>query len=196
VIYKKCNDCQIEKSIDLFDKRIDRNNCAMSYCKRCRKIRQNKQNSLAENKKRNALRNKRFYLKHKEEQLKKAKIWRENIKALYGVSYNTLRKRTDIQHKLRQNIRKRLWLSVIKGISTPALLGCSIEELKIHLESKFQLGMSWDNYGKNGWEIDHIKPLNQFDLSKIDSLKEASNYLNLQPLWIVENRKKGATYVI
>ena len=32
-------------------------------------------------------------------------------------------------------------------------------ELRAHLESKWQPGMSWDNYGKQtGWVIDHIVP--------------------------------------
>jgi hypothetical protein len=44
-------------------------------------------------------------------------------------------------------------------------LGCSIEELKIYLESKFLPGMSWDNWSPDGWHIDHIKPLSKFDLT-------------------------------
>lgn len=38
-------------------------------------------------------------------------------------------------------------------------LGCSLDELKRHLESQFERGMSWSNYGTHGWQIDHVVPL-------------------------------------
>jgi hypothetical protein len=51
--------------------------------------------------------------------------------------------------------------------------------------------MSWDNYGKYGWEIDHIKPLSLYDLTDDNQLKEVCNYKNLQPLWAEDNLKKS-----
>jgi hypothetical protein len=69
-------------------------------------------------------------------------------------------------------------------------LGCSLEELKVYLESKFQDGMSWENYG-TVWEIDHIKPLSRYDLTDCRIQAELVHYTNLQPLLIEENRKKG-----
>ena len=70
-------------------------------------------------------------------------------------------------------------------------LGCSIDELKTYLESKFQLGMTWDNWSKDGWHIDHIKPLSSFDLTDKKQLLEACHYTNLQPLWATDNLSKG-----
>ena len=72
-------------------------------------------------------------------------------------------------------------------------LGCSIAELKIYLEKKFQPSMVWDNWGKGigYWSIDHIIPLYVFNLENKDELLRACNYTNLQPLWDVENIKKG-----
>ena len=67
-------------------------------------------------------------------------------------------------------------------------LGCTIEELKLHLESKFQDNMSWDNYGK--WHIDHIRPLSAFN----DNAHEAFYFTNLQPLWARDNLKKSNKY--
>ena len=69
------------------------------------------------------------------------------------------------------------------------LIGCSIEELKQHLEKQFTLGMNWKNYGY-GWHVDHIKPCAFFDFSKEEEQKKCFNYTNLQPLWATENFKK------
>jgi hypothetical protein len=74
-------------------------------------------------------------------------------------------------------------------------LGCSIEELKSYLESKFQEGMSWENYGrKKGikcWEIDHVVPISNFNLEDPEQFKKACHYTNLQPLWAEDNLKKS-----
>lgn len=69
-------------------------------------------------------------------------------------------------------------------------LGCSIEELILWLESQFQPEMSWKNYGL--WHIDHRKPLSSFDLTKMDQVKVACHWSNLQPLWALDNLSKGA----
>lgn len=71
-------------------------------------------------------------------------------------------------------------------------MGCNIQELLSHLESQFSEGMSWDNYGE--WELDHVNPLSLFDLTDPVQFKEAANFKNLQPLWKVDNQKKGASY--
>lgn len=71
-------------------------------------------------------------------------------------------------------------------------LGCSVGELMSHLESLFKPGMSWHNHGLKGWHIDHIIPLDNFDLTDPEQFKKACHYKNLQPLWAVENLSKGA----
>jgi hypothetical protein len=70
-------------------------------------------------------------------------------------------------------------------------LGCSIEEFKLYLESKFLPGMTWDNWSRTGWHIDHIKPLSGFDLTDPIQLQDACKYINLQPLWASDNISKG-----
>lgn len=79
-----------------------------------------------------------------------------------------------------------------KGGGAVKDLGCTIADLLEHLESQFYTGMSWKNYGE--WELDHIKPLSSFDLTDPVQFKEAANFKNLQPLWKVDNQKKGAKY--
>lgn len=94
-------------------------------------------------------------------------------------------------NKIAHSLRTRLRLLVTRG-SAVKNLGCSVPELIKHLESKFQDGMSWQNYGK--WHIDHIRPLSSFNLSDPNELAIACNYQNLQPLWAVDNIRKNAKW--
>jgi hypothetical protein len=87
-------------------------------------------------------------------------------------------------HRIRQALR-----GIAKSASTVELIGCSIAELRKHLESQFKLGMVWDNYGE--WHIDHIRPCSSFDLMDTEQQKICFNWKNLQPLWAKENLIKG-----
>ena len=96
------------------------------------------------------------------------------------------------EFNIANSLRCRMHGTIIKGYkskSTIELLGCSISECKHHLESLFQEKMSWDNYGE--WHIDHIKPCSSFDLTDPEQQAECFHYTNLQPLWAVDNIKKG-----
>ena len=73
---------------------------------------------------------------------------------------------------------------------TEKILGCNYELLKLHLESQFIDGMCWDNRGE--WHIDHIIPLSS--AKTLEELIKLSHYTNLQPLWGVDNIKKGNKY--
>ena len=104
-----------------------------------------------------------------------------------------------LNRKIATNLRGRLSQAVrnnYKSGSAVNDLGCSIEDLRKQLESLFypnpETGemMSWDNYGRKGWHIDHIKPLCRFDLTDEIELKEACNFNNLQPLWFKDNLEK------
>ena len=82
---------------------------------------------------------------------------------------------------------------VLKGnpkiTTTMKLVGCSIEQLKVHLENKFKKGMTWKNYGK--WHIDHIKLCASFNLSKPSEQQKCFHYINLRPLWAKENLQRN-----
>lgn len=71
------------------------------------------------------------------------------------------------------------------------MTGTSLSQLRLHIESLWKPGMSWDNYGFRGWHIDHIKPICQFNIRDPQQAKEAFNWQNLQPLWMKENLTKG-----
>jgi hypothetical protein len=77
---------------------------------------------------------------------------------------------------------------------TIEMIGCSALELRNYIESKFENGMSWDNYGRDGWHIDHIRPCASFDLSDPEQQEECFHYTNLQPLWAKDNLSKGSYY--
>ena len=141
---------------------------------------------------------KEHYLKNKKHYNQKCKQWRLNNKKHireYYHKYEKERFKIDPNYKLVKLIRNRI-NSVLKGKykskSTIKLLGCSIEECWQHLESKFQPGMTRDNYGK--WHVDHIKPCASFDLTDPEQQKICFHYTNLQPLWAIDNIKKGAKY--
>jgi hypothetical protein len=108
--------------------------------------------------------------------------------------YNKFKRETDIQYKLSSILRRRLSKIIKRKTKIGSAvkdLGCTISELKKHLESKFQDGMTWENHGSTGWHIDHIKPLSSFDLSNRKQFLQACHYTNLQPLWAKDNLSKS-----
>jgi hypothetical protein len=120
-------------------------------------------------------------------------FWRANNKD-HSNQYFRDMYANNLGRKLSSCLRSRLSKALktnIKSNSTTALLGCSIDDLKNHLETLFKPGMTWNNYGLKGWHIDHIVPLCSFDLSDSEQVKIACNYKNLQPLWAKENLSKG-----
>jgi hypothetical protein len=102
--------------------------------------------------------------------------------------------------KLSGNLRRRLSSYIkYKGFSrkisesTQKMIGCSPQELRDYLESKFIDGMSWDNYGYDGWHLDHIIPLCTANTK--EEVIKLNHYTNLQPLWAVDNMRKGGRII-
>jgi hypothetical protein len=108
-----------------------------------------------------------------------------------------LRRERDLNFKLRHYLSSRIWWALKRNVKTTVtlnLIGCTISQLKQHLEKQFKPGMSWSNYGK--WHIDHIRPCASFDLSKPDKQKQCFHYTNLQPLWAKDNLKKNKFFKV
>jgi len=132
----------------------------------------------------------------------KDKLYRINNKEKlnkYHRKYTNNRRKTDINFKLLLSLRQRLRVCLLnsntkRSQKTIDLLGCTINQFKEHLESKFQHGMSWNNYGFYGWHIDHIIPCSVFDLSDPVEQKQCFHYTNMQPLWAEDNLKKSDNY--
>jgi len=112
----------------------------------------------------------------------------------WRAKYQKTQRDTKGQFKIADNLRRRVNSALhgkSKSSSTEKLLGCSIRELLNYLQKKFTSDMSMENYGKV-WEIDHIIPCSKFDLSKTNEQKICFHFTNLQPLPIIENRKKSS----
>lgn len=214
---KNCSKCKKELKLNQFNKDKYTKDGLCHWCKNCqkeenqiyRKIHKEQIKKYRDTHKKEA---KEYYEIHKEEIHKKQKIYRENHKKQMKqlthnhylkhrkiiikkqVEYDKNRYKVNINFRIATNLRRRIRLA-LKGnpkIETSMkLVGCSIEKLKEHLEKQFKSGMSWANYGKNGWVIDHIKSCASFNLFKPKEQRKCFNYKNLQPLWAEENENKG-----
>lgn len=194
---KTCSKCLEVKSLDSFyNKKWRSGNWGKhSRCKKCVRIvndswaktNYKKYSSYSKNwKLRNPSKRKEYLKTYKEKNKDKISTKRRE--------YVNKRRKTDLNFKLRDNLRRRLnehlkTRSFKKLFSVVPLLGCSIPELKAHLEAQFLPGMSWENYGQ--WHIDHIFPLSKIDLSNPALQHFAFHYSNLRPLAAEDNRKKS-----
>lgn len=122
---------------------------------------------------------------HKKEKEKRKTDKYKKYKSIYLKNHKSKYPHIYAWRSILTNTLKRL--NTNKSSSTLEILGYSSDDLKIHIESLFKEGMTWDNYGE--WHIDHIKPVSLFDnteeVTVVNSLK------NLQPLWAFENLSKG-----
>ena len=151
------------------------------------------------------------YKRHQEKRLRASRQWAldnpekaakrkrahyENNREQYLSRADKYQKRARLspQRRLRDSLSARIWNALagkVKSERTLGLLGCSVEQLKEHLERQFKPGMTWDNYGYYGWHIDHVIPCASFNLSDPKQQKVCFNWQNLQPLWQKENFTKG-----
>lgn len=116
----------------------------------------------------------------------------------YHTKYCTNRLKTDTLFKISCGLRTRLNVALKdnqKSGSSVRDLGCSISDFKRYIEGKFQPRMTWKNWGIKGWHLDHIIPLSSFNLSDREQFLKACHYTNYQPLWAVENIRKGSNSI-
>ena len=132
-------------------------------------------------------RDKKYRLKNKESYKK----WRlENKEHIRNHERN--RYQTDVNFKLRKICRNRIRKALkgaTKSAATMELIGCTIDELRRHMESKFEPWMNWENHGL--WDVEHIKAMSKFDLTDPEQQRACCHWSNLQPMEHIENLKKG-----
>jgi hypothetical protein len=139
---------------------------------------------------------KKYYQKNRRRILKRTNEYKRKNKNKTAIRLKQKYKNC-LEFRIKNNLQHRIHLALIKNIKlshTTELIGCFIPELRRHIERQFKIGMTWDNYNRNGWHIDHIRPCASFDLSKLEEQKKCFHFTNLQPLWAGENLKKGSNY--
>ncbi len=180
---KYCPKCNQDKDLSEFNNSSNSKDGLNRTCKSCVKIQNNK-----------------HYENNKTDKIKYASEYRnKNLKKVQNRlnNYYKNRRKTDIQFRLKENIRVRIYNSLkvyldkkIKYKTSSYLIGCNIDDYKKHIESQFDLNMNWDNYGSY-WEIDHIIPIDSFDLTKVENQEKCFNYTNTRPLKVLENQQKS-----
>jgi len=154
-------------------------------------------NNYSNNKELIKEKNHKRYIKYSKKYIQQNKEWyrlnKPKIMEYYKRKQRHLYK-NDPNHKIKVLLRTRIYIAMKsfgtkKSAKTQELIGCSAHQFKEHIESQFRPGMTWENYGK--WHIDHIKPCSSFNLSDPEEQKKCFNYMNLQPLWAVDNLKKS-----
>ena len=182
---KKCNKCNENKSLELFNKSKSNRDGFMNYCKVCHSIQVKKSRSKYKEYDREYARshweskknNPEYQLKHRE----------------YQKEYKRL-KRLDPIFRLKENLRTYFYRTItLKSKSVFKYLGCTLDEFKTHIEVKFNHKMNWENYG-DYWEVDHIRPIESFNFKDENEIIECWNYKNLQPLTKNKNRIKSNKY--
>lgn len=213
---KLCSKCGVIKENSEFNKHKGRKDGLQTCCKLCLRA-MNKKNYFLNIEKCRKYR-KDHYIKNIQETKRVNKIWRQKnrdktnkrSKLYYQLNKDNIRKkiankrRTIPSFRMNQNMKRAVYRGLNNkkgGISWKILTDYDINKLKNHLESKFTKGMTWENYGKDGWEIDHIIPksLFKFDSYNHPAFKACWALSNLQPLWgttrIAMNYGESDSYV-
>ncbi len=179
---KYCRGCSKWKNLDLFSFSNDKWDKLKTNCISCRLFKSKQYRAqLSE--------------EHREKILLKKRIRAKRYQKSGRRDYvRNLRRERDPKYAMLCRLRNRLRAAlkskgIIKTNTTMELCGCSLEELKAHLEQQFVENMSWDN--RNEWHVDHIRPCASFDLTDIEQQKQCFHFSNLQPLWAHENLKKS-----
>lgn len=202
---KQCKKCGHILDLECFNKGIRMKDGHINTCKKCVKSYHKKRYS---EKKHDLI---EYSRKYRKEKIKKdpeyykirQQEWRERnnggynerTKEYYRNYYKDKRENDEI-FNIANRMRNTIW-SVIKGIrcsnKTLNILGVKTRhEFLNYIESKFKKNMNWKNYGRNGWTIDHIIPVCNFDLNDEKQFLECFHHTNLQPMNFRENCRKGS----
>jgi len=152
---------------------------------------------------------KRWYQKHKEEVKARSKAKYYSVKGTgtynkYVASKTKKRITKDsgyhITLMLRSRLRNALNASkVIKKTKTIDLLGCTVSELKQHLQKTAVVNgyndFDIETYDTKEYHIDHVKPCKSFNLKNETEQKRCFNFSNLQILTAEANMTKGAILI-
>lgn len=191
---KQCKTCERELALTEFHVHIGRKDGLRASCKKCRTEEGRKR--YLEKKERILELNKNYYNEHKD----KMKEYHENYRSIHKeeVTKRTVRwarnKRiNDAQFRLEGNLRRRLSHALkvtSRSQTTKELLGISFNTYIKWIEYQLPIGYTINDVGQT-LHIDHVIPLSSFNLLDEEQLREACNWINLQPLEAAKNRRKS-----
>jgi hypothetical protein len=120
----------------------------------------------------------------------------ERLKIRYRKKMDTIP-----EYKLERYLRNNIYNGItgngyVREADFITMVGMTPIQLRQYLESLFTDGMSWDNYERRGWHVDHDIPMHAFDKSNPIQQLACSYYKNLRPMWGRPNIQKGANYNI
>lgn len=182
-MYKICIKCNIQKEYYEFPLRKDSKDGYRNSCKDCEYKR------TKEWKNENLEITKEYYKKYNLENKMKLNNYKNNWFNEKIKSDSSFKLRIKVKCTIKDAFRGKYFKRDKKVIE---ILGCSIDDFKLYLESKFEDWMKWGNHGlyngelNYGWDIDHIIPISSA-MCEEDVLK-LSHYLNFQPLCSKINR--------
>ena len=178
---KICSDCKEHKSKDLYPSNKSTYDLISNICKICTNRRS--RDYCKRNKEKESIRRRKRYLLNKEREIHNDNLYKKK-RALYDFSFKLLRGLRDRHSKAVKSAGKD------KKFRTTDLLGCDSLYLKKYIEIQFQNNMNWSNYGTL-WNIDHIYPLSKVNWDCIYETSKYCHYSNLQPMFLIDNIKKG-----
>lgn len=148
-------------------------------------------------------RSRRYYQDNKEDIIERVKKYaqenrdaiRDRGKKYYRKNKNTVKFRVKAaaSNSIRGVVSAIRKVDPSKAPKYSSKIDFDVKEFKDHIESLFQDGMTWNNYGD--WHVDHIRPIISFINDDVFDLSEINNISNLQPLWAVDNLSKGGKYI-
>ena len=193
---KVCRGCKINKEVKEYSTttRKTKNGDNVAHLARCKSCMLKKQQDYRKkNKELVTKKAKEYYLTNKEYISKRNSDYlnknREKRNA-YIRKYKEKKRKEEPSFKIYENCRKRVW-KVLKNKTnkTNELLGCSKMFYQMWISFTFDNNMTWSNYGKL-WDIDHVKPVDTFDLSKNNERLECFNWKNTTALCSKKNYSK------
>ena len=91
---------------------------------------------------------------------------------------------------IRKQVRRCFNISTLEKINhSIEYLGCDVDTLRLHIQSKMTADMTWENI-----HYDHIKPVSRFDLDDEDEFLKCCHFTNLQPLLAADNLRLHNTW--
>jgi len=208
--HKKCNECEETKPIEEFNGPYGKSNTYTSKCKLCGNAKSLKYYTDDKDRRKKYLKDnwdkisatdKKYYEKNREHLMQLKKDW---YKKNYYTKVVPYQKKYESKPEVAATTACRRTLRDVldrvgtkKEKHTHEYLDYTYEEFKLHIESLWEPGMTWENngQGKGTWQVDHIKEVRTMIEEGITDPKIIHALSNLQPLWDDIHRKKSGKFL-